>query len=92
MGLNYAIADRGACHLHAYTVGVEILGNSGGMDPFLTDTRKVQLVYDAQVESTIMDSMILCMFTLFGMRVKEAFQMLSSATDFFGNPGILSPS
>jgi len=83
MGLNYAISDRGACHLHSYCVSVEIFSNKGGMDPFLTDDRKVRLVYDCQAESNLIDSMILCMFAFFGMRMKEAFQMLSSATGLF---------
>ncbi|MFQ6095713.1 MAG: aldehyde ferredoxin oxidoreductase family protein, partial [Candidatus Bathyarchaeia archaeon] len=82
MGLCYAVSERGACHLRAYTVGRELLGHAGGADPFTYDRMKVQMAIDRQDEKAVVDSAVLCYFTLFGMRLKEVHQMLVSCTGF----------
>lgn len=89
MGLCYAVGDRGACHLHAFTASVEAMGNAGGMDPFDLGPRKLDLFLTLQAESTLVDSAIVCFFTLNGMQTKELVGLLRAATgdDFFKERG-----
>ena len=82
MGLCYAISERGACHLRAYTAGMELLGYGGGADPTSYDRSKVQLAIDRQDEKAVTDSSVLCFFTLNGMRLKEVYQMIVPCTGF----------
>lgn len=82
MGLCYAVSERGACHLRAYTAGVELCGYGGGADPLSYDRAKVQLAIDRQDEKAVVDSSVLCFFTLHGMKLKEVYQMVVSATGF----------
>ncbi len=82
MGLCYAVSERGACHLRAYTAGAELLGYSGGADPRTYDRAKVQLAIDRQDEKAVVDSSVLCFFTLFGMKLKELYQMIVPCTGF----------
>jgi len=82
MGLCYAVSERGACHLRAYTAGAELLGYGGGADPRTYDRAKVQLAVDRQDEKAVVDSSVLCFFTLFGMKLKELYQMIVSCTGF----------
>jgi len=82
MGLCYAVSERGACHLRAYTAGAELLGYGGGADPRAYDRGKVQLAVDRQDEKAVVDSSVLCFFTLFGMRLKELYQMVIPCTGF----------
>lgn len=82
MGLCYAISERGACHLRAYTAGTELCGHLGGIDPLSYDRVKVLHAIDRQDEKAVVDSAILCFFTLFGLRLKEVYQMIISCTGF----------
>src|SRR5450756_2529389 len=43
MGLGYAISDRGACHMRAFTAGDDILGGTGAADSL---DGKARLVVD----------------------------------------------
>ncbi|MBS7611572.1 aldehyde ferredoxin oxidoreductase family protein [Candidatus Bathyarchaeota archaeon] len=82
MGLCYAISERGACHLRAYTAGTELCGHLGGIDPLSYDRVKVLHAIDRQDEKAVIDSAVLCFFTLFGLRLKEVYQMITSCTGF----------
>lgn len=82
MGLCYAISERGACHLRAYTAGTELCGHLGGIDPRSYDRVKVLHAIDRQDEKAVVDSAVLCFFTLFGLRLKEVYQMVVSCTGF----------
>jgi aldehyde:ferredoxin oxidoreductase len=81
MGLCYAVSDRGACHLHAFTASVEVLGNAGGSDPYDLGPKKMELFLNLQAESTFIDSAVLCFFTLNGMQIKEVISLLNAAVD-----------
>ena len=82
MGLCYAVSERGACHLKAYTAGTELCGYGGGTNPLSYDETKVQLAINRQDEKAVADSAVLCYFALFGMRLKEVYQMIVSCTGF----------
>jgi len=82
MGLGYAVSDRGGCHLRAYTAGTELCGYGGGADPKAYDQGKVQLAIDREDEKAVVDSAVICFFTLFGMRLKEVYQMIEPCTGF----------
>jgi aldehyde:ferredoxin oxidoreductase len=56
MGLAYATADRGACHLRAWTIYEEVMGN---MDRFSPEG-KAMLVYARMHRKIIMDSLGIC--------------------------------
>jgi len=58
MGLAYATADRGACHLRAWTVAEEAYGE---LNPF-SGERKAGLVISMQHYSAVKSSMIICDF------------------------------
>jgi len=79
MGLAYATSDRGACHLRAYTVGQELLGYWGGVDPQAIEG-KAQLVIDKQNEKAVVDSAGLCFFSFFAISLKEIRRMVVAAT------------
>jgi aldehyde:ferredoxin oxidoreductase len=77
MALGYAVAERGACHLHGAPL-VELLG---GANP-LTIEGKADLVRIYQSEIAVIDSAVLCYFTHFGMSLKELWQLIVPATGF----------
>jgi aldehyde:ferredoxin oxidoreductase len=58
MGLTYAIADRGACHLRATVYKAEF---SGWVDRKVADG-KAELVIDFEDRHTLFDTLILCRF------------------------------
>lgn len=58
MGLSYATAPRGGCHMSAWTVAEEAFGQA---DPF-TAEGKAQMVKDAQHYNAVKFSLIICDF------------------------------
>ncbi len=58
MGLAYGTADRGACHLRAWTPPVEAFGE---MDPFVPEG-KAEIVKDMQDDNSVKFSAIFCDF------------------------------
>ncbi len=79
MGLGYATSNRGACHLRAYTVAAEIIGNPDPVDPRAT-AGKGELARDFQNVSTAVDATGLCIFLTFGVGLEEIAPVLSAAT------------
>ena len=75
MGVAYATCNRGACHLRAWTPGVE---TSGEMDPHTTEG-KSEWVVDEQNKSTSHDATGLCLFTAFAGGTIETFVPLTAA-------------
>jgi len=64
MGLAYAVADRGACHMRAYPIASEVY--EGTVDPY-TGEGKAKLVYDGQVYNAVKFSGIICDFWALGL-------------------------
>ncbi len=70
MGLGYATANRGGCHLRSYTVASEILGIPEKTDPLVTDG-KPGLVKAFQDATAAVDSSGLCIFTTFAWTMED---------------------
>jgi aldehyde:ferredoxin oxidoreductase len=79
MGLAYATSTRGGCHLRAYFVGPEALATPYAVDRFGTEG-KAALVILYQDLSAVIDSMGLCMFTIFALNPEHYASLLSSVT------------
>jgi aldehyde:ferredoxin oxidoreductase len=79
MGLGYATSNRGACHLRAYTVAAEVVGEPEPMDPRATDG-KAQLTVDMQNISTAVDAAGLCIFLTFGNTLSDLTPLVAAAT------------
>ncbi|NOZ61130.1 MAG: aldehyde ferredoxin oxidoreductase family protein [Calditrichaeota bacterium] len=77
IALSYAISERGACHLRGSPL-TEILG---GADPLQVEG-KAALFRSNQLDSTVVNTMILCYFVKFGMTLKEIYQMINPCTGF----------
>ncbi|MEW6545500.1 MAG: aldehyde ferredoxin oxidoreductase family protein [Bacillota bacterium] len=69
MGLAYATADRGACHMRAWPVADEAFG---GLDPF-TGEGKAQLVIRGQDQNSIKFSLIFCDFWALSLDLMAGF-------------------
>ena len=83
MGLAYATANRGACHLRGYTVASEILGIPMKTDPLVTDG-KAGLVKAFQDATSVFDSAGICIFTSFAWTLADVQPQLAAAcTDEF---------
>jgi len=79
MGLAYATSNRGGCHLRAYLIGPEALGAPYAVDRF-TSEGKAALVKLYQDLSAIIDSMGLCIFTIFALNPEQYASLLSTVT------------
>ena len=83
MGLAYATANRGACHLRGYTVASEVLGIPVKTDPLVTEG-KAGLVKAFQDATSVFDSAGVCIFTTFAWTLADLQPQLAAAcTDEF---------
>ncbi len=80
MGLAYATANRGACHLRGYTVASEILGIPEKTDPLSTEG-KPELVKAFQDATAAFDSSGLCIFTSFAWTLDDVAPQLDAACE-----------
>jgi aldehyde:ferredoxin oxidoreductase len=80
MGLAYATANRGACHLRGYTVASEILGIPVKTDPLVTDG-KAELVNAFQDATAVFDSAGICVFTSFAWTLADVAPQLEAACE-----------
>jgi len=80
MGLAYATANRGACHLRGYTVASEVLGIPVKTDP-LTAEGKPELVKAFQDATAVFDSAGVCVFTTFAWTLADLQPQLAAACD-----------
>jgi aldehyde:ferredoxin oxidoreductase len=77
--LSYATSNRGGCHMRAYIIGPEILGQPCFMDRFSTQG-KAEIVVLFQDISAFVDSTVLCRFLQFALGVDTFAQMLRLVT------------
>jgi aldehyde:ferredoxin oxidoreductase len=80
MGLAYATANRGACHLRGYTVASEVLGIPVKTDPHVTEG-KAGLVKAFQDATAVFDSSGLCLFTSFAWTLADVQPQLQAACE-----------
>ncbi len=78
MGLAYATADRGACHMRAWPVADEAYGD---MDPF-TIEGKAELVIDLQHYNAAKFSTILCDFWALSLETAAKLLTLTTGKQF----------
>lgn len=76
MGVAYATCNRGACHLRAWTPGIE---TSGAYDPHTTDG-KSKWVAEEQNRTTAHDGTGICLFTTAGAPLEDLIPVLAAAT------------
>lgn len=79
LALAYATSNRGGCHLRAYLVGPEILGKPKLIDRF-TFQGKADLVPVFQNFAAALDSLLVCLFTSFGVGEEELARILTATT------------
>ncbi len=77
MGLAYVTSNRGGCHLRAYLIGPEALAAPYAVDRF-TSEGKAALVKLYEDLSAIIDSLGLCIFTIFALNPEHYASLLSS--------------
>ena len=80
MGLTYATANRGACHLRSYTVASEILGIPEKTDPLET-AGKPALVKAFQDATAAVDSSGLCVFVTFAWTLENIAPQIDAACE-----------
>ncbi|WP_202319085.1 aldehyde ferredoxin oxidoreductase family protein [Archaeoglobus neptunius] len=79
IGLNYATANRGGCHVTGYTVSPEIVGLPEKIDP-LTYEGKAAWVKAFQDFTCVVNSAVNCLFTTFALGADDYAVMLSKVT------------
>jgi len=90
-GLAYATSNRGACHVRAYLIAAEVLGDYVGLTPpnipeptaeyrLSKDGDKTGLVLIFQNLTAAIDSLDQCLFTVFAIGAEDYAKQLSAAT------------
>lgn len=79
IGLNYATANRGGCHVTGYTISPEILGLPEKIDP-LTYDGKAMWVKTFQDLTCVINSTVNCLFDAFALGAKDYADLLSAVT------------
>ncbi|HIE32118.1 MAG TPA: aldehyde ferredoxin oxidoreductase [Methanosarcinales archaeon] len=79
IGLNYATANRGGCHVSGYMISPEILGLPEKLDPRTTEG-KAQWVKTFQDFTSVVNSSVVCLFNTFALGLPDYAGMLSCIT------------
>ena len=79
IGLNYATANRGGCHVTGYTVSPEVLGIPEKIDP-LTPEGKAKWVKIFQDLTCVVNSTVNCLFVTFALGAKDYAELLTAVT------------
>ncbi|MCD6529302.1 aldehyde ferredoxin oxidoreductase family protein [Candidatus Bathyarchaeota archaeon] len=79
IGLNYATANRGGCHVTGYTISPEIIGLPEKIDP-LTTEGKAKWVKTLQDLTCVVNSTVNCLFVTFALDAKDYAELLSAVT------------
>lgn len=79
IGLEYATANRGGCHVTGYTISPEILGVPEKIDPLKTEG-KAEWVKTFQDFTCIVNSTVNCLFDTFALGVEDYAELLSAVT------------
>ena len=84
IGLNYATANRGACHVSGYTIAAEIIGSPLKVDPVDASEAKVDLTILFQNLTSAVDSSSNCLFLTFAIGADEYANMIAGVTGWDG--------
>ncbi|MEM1587304.1 MAG: aldehyde ferredoxin oxidoreductase family protein [Candidatus Bathyarchaeia archaeon] len=79
IGLDYATANRGGCHVTGYTISAEILGIPEKIDP-LTPEGKAKWTKIFQDFTCVVNSTVNCLFSTFALSVRDYAELLSAVT------------
>ncbi|MEM2337818.1 MAG: aldehyde ferredoxin oxidoreductase family protein [Candidatus Bathyarchaeia archaeon] len=79
IGLNYATANRGGCHVTGYTISPEVLGIPEKIDPLKVEG-KAKWVKIFQDFTCVVNSTVNCLFTTFALGTKDYAELLSAVT------------
>ncbi len=79
IGLTYATANRGGCHVTGYTVAPEIVGLPEKIDP-LTPEGKATWAKAFQDFTSVVNSAVNCLFTTFALGAEDYAPLLSYIT------------
>lgn len=79
IGLNYATANRGGCHVTGYTISPEVLGIPEQLDR-LSYEGKAKWVKIFQDFTCVVNSAVVCLFNTFALGADAYADMLSSIT------------
>lgn len=81
IGLNYATANRGGCHVTGYTISPEILGYPEKIDP-LTPEGKAKWVKIFQDFTDVVNSAVNCLFVTFELGPKDYADLFNNIAGF----------
>jgi aldehyde:ferredoxin oxidoreductase len=81
IGLNYATANRGGCHVTGYTISPEILGLPQKIDRF-TPEGKAQWTKTLQDLTCVVNSAVNCLFTTFEIGAKDYAELFNKIAGF----------
>ncbi|MCD6503892.1 aldehyde ferredoxin oxidoreductase family protein [Candidatus Bathyarchaeota archaeon] len=79
IGLTYATANRGGCHVTGYTISPEILGIPEKIDP-LTTEGKAKWSKTFQDFTCVVNSTVNCLFVTFALDANDYAELLSAVT------------
>lgn len=77
-GITYAVNNRGGCHIKGYMINPEILGYPEKLDRFSLEGKAAyaKVFHDL---TAVIDSLGVCVFTTFGLGVKDYVDMYNAA-------------
>jgi aldehyde:ferredoxin oxidoreductase len=81
IGLTYATANRGGCHVTGYTISPEILGIPQKIDRF-TPEGKAQWAKTLQDLTCVVNSAVNCLFTTFEIGAKDYAELFNKIAGF----------
>ncbi|MEM0035448.1 MAG: aldehyde ferredoxin oxidoreductase family protein [Desulfurococcus sp.] len=81
IGLNYATANRGGCHVSGYTIASEVLGLPEKTDP-LSPHGKAKLVKIFQDLTSVVNSAVNCLFTTFEIGARDYARLFNTIAGF----------
>jgi len=81
IGLEYATANRGGCHVTGYSVSAEVLGIPQKMDP-LSYEGKAALVKAFQDFTSVVNSAVNCLFVTFEVNAKDYADLFNTIAGF----------
>ena len=79
IGLNFATANRGGCHVSGYMIAPEITGLPEKLDPHTT-SNKAEWTITFQDFTSVVNSAVVCLFNTFALDLSDYTHMLSSIT------------